>query len=197
MANRQVVPALVGAALGVMFTTAIALSIAPDNPPACPAPPECPVQACPLCAQPAMPPAPIDASGLAEADIDAGTNLGDLTCDLDEVGCLLADPQPACCAMYQSSRRQPMPPVNDSLTAAQVRRVVLSLRSRIADCGDRTSAKGTVKVSVKVLRDGSVGTVEVKETPDDALGACVARIMSGARFPASGQSVTFTYPFVF
>jgi TonB family protein len=146
-----------------------------------------------VCAQPA---APLDA-GVAEADIDAATDLGDLTCNLDEVACLLSDRPPACCAMYQSSRRTPMPPPDDSLTAEQIRRVVMALRNRIADCGDRTSAKGTVKVSVKVLRDGSVGQVDVKQSPDNSLGECVARIMRSARFPASGQGVTFTYPFVF
>jgi TonB family protein len=194
--HKQVVPALVGAAIGEMITTTIAISVRPDKPPPCPDASECPKQACPVCTQPAPPSAAFDA-GVAEADIDAGTDLGDLTCNLDEVACLLADRPPPCCAMYQSSRRTPMPPPDDPLTADQIRRVVMSLRVRIAACADRSSIPGTVKVSVKVLPDGNVGHVEVKSTPDAALGDCVARIMRAARFPASGQGVTFTYPFVF
>jgi hypothetical protein len=192
--HKQVVPALVGAAIGVMITTTIAMSVRPDRPPPCPDAAPCP--SCPVCAQPAAPIAPPDA-GVAEADIDAQTDLGDITCNLDEVACLLADRPPACCAMYLSSRRTPMAPPDDTLTADQIRRVVMSLRVRLAECGDRSSVKGTVKVSVKVLRDGSVGHVEVKQAPADSLGECVARIMHAARFPASGQGVTFTYPFVF
>ena len=39
--------------------------------------------------------------------------------------------------------------------------------------------------------------VDVLETPDDAVAACVAQVMRGARFPRSDDGVSFTYPFVF
>ena len=103
----------VGAAIGVMVTTAIAMSVRPGDPPPCDPCPTCPP--CPLCAQPAAPPqpppAPIVDPGLAEATIDAGPDLGDVTtCHLDEVACLLADQPPPCCSVYGSFHRQ-VPPI--------------------------------------------------------------------------------------
>src|SRR5688572_17441589 len=103
MAN-QVVAGLVGAAIGVMATTAIAISVRPQKPPACPSCPACP--ACPQ-PQPQPQPQPVAAdAGVAEADIDGGTDLGDVTtCDMDEVACLLANHPAPCCSIYTSTRR--------------------------------------------------------------------------------------------
>lgn len=185
----QVVAGLVGAAIGVMMTTAIAISIGPKRCPACS---ECP-QAQPQPQPQPQPPVVADA-GAAEADIDGGPDIGDVTCSVDEVACLLADRPPACCAVYSSSRRRAP---SDSLTADQIRTVVTHLRSQVAECGDHSNARGTVKVNVRVAPDGSVSRVEIRSTPDRALGECVADIFLAVRFPASQQGVSFTYPFVF
>jgi outer membrane biosynthesis protein TonB len=191
---KQVVPALVGAALGVMFTTAIALSVRPKHPPAC--------EACPACPQvspaPAPPPASADAGvdggGRAEADLDGGPDLGDLSCTLDEVGCLLADRPPPCCAMYGNRHIQPAP---TSLSADQIRAVVIGLRARISRCAEESDQHGPVKAQVRVAPDGRVANVVIRTAPDDALAQCVAAIMRSARFPTSDTGVSFTYPFVF
>lgn len=193
---QQVVAALVGAALGVMTTTAIAISVRPkaqvcDACPTCPEPTPAP--------QPQPQPAvPVDAgvadAGVAEADIDAGPDLGDLSCDMDEVGCLLADRPPACCSMYGNRHVVPAP---TSLNASQVRTVVTRMRARFARCGEESDKHGTVRATVKVDADGKVTSVVIRDAPDDALAQCVAAVMRSARFPRSDQGVTFTYPFVF
>lgn len=194
MAN-QVVAGLVGAALGVCMTTAIALSVRPKNPPGCPTCPKPP--SCPTCPQPQPqpqpPPAVVDA-GVAEADIDAGGDLGDLTCSLDEVGCLLADRPPPCCSMYGNRHVTPAP---TGLTAQQVRDTIGRLRGRIARCAEESDQHGKFKAQVKVNPDGSVSTVLIRGAPDDALAQCVGAIMRSARFPRTDLGGSFTYPFVF
>lgn len=205
MAN-QMIAGLVGAAIGVMTTTAIAISIRPYKPapcPACPAP--SPAQPTPSPAQPTPAPAAaiVDAgvaaanvtdAAMAEADLDGGPDLGDLTCTMDEVGCLLADRPPACCAMYGNRHIVPAP---TSLTAPQVRDAVVRLRSRIARCAEESDEHGTVRAQVKVGPDGKVTSVTIRDAPDDALAQCVAAILRSARFPSTHQGGSFLYPFVF
>jgi hypothetical protein len=132
-------------------------------------------------------------AGVAEADIDGGLDLGDPTCHLDEVACLLADRPPPCCAVYRS-RGSGGP---SSLTAGQIRLVVSRLRARIARCAEESDQGGTVRAHVKVAPDGTVTSVVIRDAPDDALAQCVAHIMRGARFPATDQGGSFLYPFVF
>jgi outer membrane biosynthesis protein TonB len=52
-------------------------------------------------------------------------------------------------------------------------------------------------VSVKVSPDGSVSGVTVKNTPDPALGNCVAGVMQGAKFARTQNGGAFAYPFQF
>ncbi len=196
MAN-QLVTGLVGAALGVAVTAAVALAVrnTPDEC-SCPAvaqpkPDPEPQPQPPPTPQPQPPPRPIDPSARAEAEIDTGTDVA-VTCHLDEVACLLADQPPACCSVYG---RPPRGIASTTLTATQVRTTVQPLRGRIARCG--TGPSGTVKIRVQVANDGTVSRVDVLETPDDAVAACVAQVMRGARFPRSDDGVSFTYPFVF
>jgi outer membrane biosynthesis protein TonB len=194
MAN-QVVAGIVGAAIGVMMTTVIAMSVRPAKPAPCPA---CPPQPAPQPQPPQQQPAIVDAgvpdAALAEADLDGGPDLGDLTCTMDEVGCLLADRPPACCAMYGNRHVVPEP---TSLTAAQVRDAVVRLRSRIVRCAEESDKHGTVRAQVKVAPDGKVASVTIRDAPDDALAQCVAAIMRSARFPSTDRGGSFLYPFVF
>jgi len=64
-------------------------------------------------------------------------------------------------------------------------------------CGDKSSAKGQVKVSVKVSGDGSIASVNVTASPDPGLGSCVAAAMRGATFRKTASGGSFSYPFVF
>jgi len=64
-------------------------------------------------------------------------------------------------------------------------------------CGDKSSAKGQVKVSVKVEASGSVSRRLGQDTPDAGLGSCVAAAMQKAKFGKTQNGGSFGYPFVF
>ena len=72
------------------------------------------------------------------------------------------------------------------------------VKSRIFACGDKyPSAKGTLKLSVKVNASGSVTNVSVVSSPDSGLGSCAASAMKGAKFPKTQRGGSFKYPFNF
>ncbi len=126
---------------------------------------------------------------------------------LDEVGCMLAAKAPKCCERYSSGRKPPTPtptPTNnggkdlpESLTKADISAGVAKVQGKVSACGAKSSAKGTVKVSVKVAGSGSVSSVTVKETPDPGLGSCVGSAMQKASFAKTQTGGTFSYPFRF
>ena len=74
---------------------------------------------------------------------------------------------------------------------------VAKVSGRAQSCGGQSSAKGTVKVGVKVGADGRVTSVTVKSTPDPALGSCVASAMQKATFAKTQSGGSFAYPFTF
>lgn len=74
---------------------------------------------------------------------------------------------------------------------------IAKVKAKIADCGTKTLAAGTVKVKVEVAPSGIVNTATVMATPDQALGACVAGVIKIATFRATVKGATFSYPFVF
>jgi len=74
---------------------------------------------------------------------------------------------------------------------------VAKVKARAQACGDKSSAKGQVKVAVKVGPDGSVTSVTVRSTPDPGLGNCVAGAMQSARFARTQSGGSFAYPFRF
>ncbi len=74
---------------------------------------------------------------------------------------------------------------------------VAAIKTKISACGTATPVKGSVKVAVTVAPSGAVANVEVKAAPDGKLGACVGAEMKKAKFAATGQGGSFTYPFVF
>lgn len=115
---------------------------------------------------------------------------------LDEVGCLLAEEPPECCAQYGTSQRDDRDDgVADSLTAADVKTGIAKVRSKIERCFERSDERGTVRVKVKVSPSGQPSTVSVIETPDRPLGTCIAREVKKAKFAKSRMGVTFTFPF--
>ena len=125
---------------------------------------------------------------------------------IDEVACLLADPKPACCLKKVvkpgpgPGPTPPSPPVGDladSLSKSDISTGIGKVRSKVDACAAKSSAKGTVKVSVKVTGAGTVGSVTVKESPDGALGSCVAAAVQKATFTKTKEGATFSYPFKF
>jgi TonB family protein len=85
----------------------------------------------------------------------------------------------------------------DSLTKADISAGVAKIQSKASACGAKSSAKGKVKVSVKVAANGTVASVSVKESPDPALGSCVAAAMQKATFAKTKNGGSFSYPFRF
>jgi TonB family protein len=152
--------------------------------------------------QPApVPEAPVEAPVTAEPEepvpAEAPVAVDDGTCD--EVSCVIDNFEAACCAKFK--RPRPSRPAAggppESLDRAMISTGIDNVKGRIALCGDATTATGMVRVKVMVLPDGRVSTVEVRSTPDPALGACVAGIVKKARFAATQSGGSFSYPFVF
>jgi hypothetical protein len=129
--------------------------------------------------------------------------------DCDEVSCVLNSYEGACCAKFRKGGSRPAAAsggsapkaggsdLPDSLDRAMIADGVAKVKGRAQACGDKSSAKGQVKVSVKVSPDGSVTGVTVKNTPDPALGNCVAGVMQSARFARTQNGGAFAYPFQF
>jgi predicted Zn finger-like uncharacterized protein len=127
---------------------------------------------------------------------------------LDEVGCLLADKPPACCSKYgkksggggsksDSGGGGGGSDLPETLDRTMISSGVSKVRGRVDACASRSSAKGEVKVQVKVASNGSVSSVSVKNTPDPSLGSCVASAMEKASFSKTQNGGTFSYPFIF
>jgi outer membrane biosynthesis protein TonB len=60
-------------------------------------------------------------------------------------------------------------------------------------CGNSSSAKGDVSVSVKVTPEGTVSSVTIKSTPDQALAACVEREAKLGTFAKTKRGGSFAY----
>ncbi len=127
---------------------------------------------------------------------------------LDEVACLLADNPPACCSKYggssskSSSSKKPAAAANSNLPerlndSGDIKAGIAKVRGRVSACGDKSNAKGQVKIRIKVSPSGSVSSASVSSAPDKALGACVASACKSAKFIKTQKGGSFTYPFVF
>jgi TonB family protein len=131
--------------------------------------------------RPAPPPVPSPApSPVPESDTSC-----------DEVSCVLNNNEGPCCAKYKHGA------VPDTLDRSAISTGVAAVKSQVQACGQQSSAKGRVKVHVRVAANGLVTGVDVDATPDAALGACVQAAMRKARFTPTEQGGSFNYPFVF
>ena len=109
----------------------------------------------------------------------------------DEVSCLLDDYEPACCAAFDKRDH------GGEFDAALVRGAVSRVKTSVLACGERSAAKGEVKVRVRVSPAGKIMETTVMRTPDATLGSCVAGAMKKLRFSRTTTGGTFTYPFRF
>ena len=109
----------------------------------------------------------------------------------DEVSCVLNNYEPACCAAFKKSTAP------QGIDRTIISEGVAKIKERVLMCGDKSGAKGVVKVTVRVAPSGDVSNVTVKETPDTALGACVAAAMQRATFRRTEVGGSFSFPFVF
>ncbi len=121
----------------------------------------------------------------------------------DEVACVLANYEGACCAKFRSPRRpaaSPRSPSTDlpeALDRQSISNGIAAVKARAAACADRSPATGQVKVRVHVGANGRVTSVAVEITPDAALGSCVMAAVERAVFPRTQNGGVFSYPFVF
>jgi hypothetical protein len=127
----------------------------------------------------------------------------------DEVSCVLNNNEGACCAKFKKPERvvpsraptsQPAASnedLPDMLDRSMISEGVAKVKARVTSCGDRSPAKGQVKVAVKVAPDGHVTAVTVKNTPDPGLGSCVASMMQQAIFAKTQNGGSFAYPYTF
>jgi TonB family protein len=147
---------------------------------------------------------PIDAGVPAAAKPDAAvvaTNPippSDPTCD--EVSCVLEKYARPCCARYKPADTGFKPVAGglpEELDKSMVRTGVEQVKPRVIACGEKNTAKGTVKVTLTVGPDGVVKDASVAESPAPDLGACVAKALRSAQFMKTKMGGTFTYPFVF
>jgi serine/threonine-protein kinase len=120
----------------------------------------------------------------------------------DEVSCVLNNYEGNCCAKYKKGHRDPFvakPSSNlpDSLDRAMISTGIAKVKARVSSCGDRSSATGRVKISVRVAPGGAVESTDIKESPDEALAACVQKAVEKATFAKTVNGGSFSYPFVF
>ena len=153
-------------------------------------------------------PKPADKPAATPAAKDPAPAAKDTGGGCDEVSCVLNNYDGACCAKFKKGGKAPSGgadhaaaakagDVPDSLDRGMIQDGVGKVKAKVQSCGDKSPAKGQVKVSVKVGPDGHVTSVSVKNTPDDALGNCVAGVMQKATFPKTQSGGSFAYPFTF
>jgi len=125
----------------------------------------------------------------------------------DEVSCVLNNYEGACCAKFKKGGKAAAAggdkgggaksDLPESLDRTMISEGVAKIKTRVMSCGEKSPAKGQVKVSVKVGPDGRVMNVAVKNTPDDGLGNCVAGMMQKATFAKTQTGGSFSYPYTF
>src|SRR5580704_4487493 len=128
----------------------------------------------------------------------------------DEVSCVINSYAGACCAKFHKGGgggggggggAAPKPAGNsdlpDSLDRGMISSAIANVKARVTACGEKSSAKGKVKVHVKVGGDGHVSSVNVETTPDPGLGSCVQAAVQKATFAKTQNGGSFSYPFVF
>lgn len=81
-------------------------------------------------------------------------------------------------------------------TRNEISNVMGGLREDVYACGVRAAlSEGTVRVTVKVSPDGSVGNVTVHGAPTD-VAACIEAALAPARFPPTTRGVVVNQPYV-
>lgn len=128
----------------------------------------------------------------------------------DEVSCVLNNYEGACCSKFRkggaaktggSGATKPAASggadLPDGLDRGMISSGIANVKARVSACGDKSPAKGKVKVHVKVGGDGKVAGVNLESSPDAGLGACVVAAVLKASFSKTQSGGSFSYPFVF
>jgi hypothetical protein len=95
-----------------------------------------------------------------------------------------------------TSHAEPMP-LPDALNAHMIRAGVDIVKGTTHACGERATARGVVKVHVRVTGAGNVAGVDVRSAPEPVLGACVASALMQATFAPTLRGGAFVIPYEF
>jgi predicted Zn finger-like uncharacterized protein len=120
------------------------------------------------------------------------------TCE--EIDCVMNGYAGDCCRKFKpvtgvtETNKSELPA---DLDASLIQKGVSAIAGKAQACGGRSSAKGKVKVHVKVAASGAVTAVSVSATPDAALSDCVVAAMQRATFAPTQHGGSFAYPFSF
>ncbi|MBL9017431.1 MAG: hypothetical protein JNL83_24800, partial [Myxococcales bacterium] len=140
------------------------------------------------------------------ADVLATAPISKVEDGCDEVSCILDKYKAACCARFKPAEPPQDPKPADEpppsglpakLDKLMVQEGMAQIKPAVIACGERAAAKGTVKIAVKVSGSGKVVSASATESPDPALGSCVAAAVKLAKFPETDDGGSFNYPFAF
>lgn len=118
----------------------------------------------------------------------------------DEVSCVLEKYQRECCARFKPTNGDAFHPKNetpDTLDKSMVYAGIEKVKPKVIACGEKSPAKGTVKLAITVAAAGNVTDISVADAPDPALGQCVLAAVKRATFGKSVNGASFTFPFAF
>jgi hypothetical protein len=113
----------------------------------------------------------------------------------DKVSCVIDAYARPCCEPFRPRKPGETP---RELDRDMILAGMSKAKAAVIHCGEATpSAKGIVRLAMKVAADGSVVDASVAEAPDPTLGECVAAAVRKVTFAQTDQGGTFNYPFKF
>jgi hypothetical protein len=112
----------------------------------------------------------------------------------DKVSCVIDNFARPCCEQFRPRKAGELP---YDLDKAMITAGIGKAKAAVIRCGEQSQAKGIVKIAVEVTGEGGVGVATVAESPDPALGECVASAVRKVSFAKTATGGTFTYPFKF
>jgi hypothetical protein len=116
---------------------------------------------------------------------------------MDEVGCLLEATPPPCCAKYDKNNKANQRGLPQKVSRGDIKSAMSGIRDQTLECHAAHGGVGIVKLRVTVAPNGWATNVDISESPNADLGACIATLVRSAHFGASVDGLTFTYPWVF
>ena len=122
----------------------------------------------------------------------------------DETNCVVTNYAEACCEHFKPKGPKFVPHTGDDspraaeLDLSLIRDGVATAKTAIFGCADQhPGIHGKVRVAVVVAPAGAVTSANVLESPDAALGTCVADALRHAHFAATTKGGNFKYPIAF
>lgn len=113
----------------------------------------------------------------------------------DKVPCVIDAYARPCCEQYRPKKPGDTPA---ELGRTRITSGMRSAKAAVIRCGEQhATAKGIVRLAMKVRPDGTVEEAGVRETPDPALGECVSSAAKKVTFAKTETGGSFAYPFKF